>query len=153
MSTATIYARVPVTLKEAADDYAGQHGMSLASAVADLLGRGLEAAQNEPSIRALEARAQEAEEARSAARAMAERLQQVLGKCGCGHELTGSDLLIAGHCPDCKRGVSGLLAGDQPTDMTTTTAAATVNRSELAPFMAGVGVALAVILIAYSAGK
>jgi hypothetical protein len=28
-----------------------------------------------------------------------------------------------------------------------------VNRSELAPFMAGVGVALAVILIAYSAGK
>jgi len=31
--------------------------MSLASAVADLLGRGLEAAENEPSIRALEARA------------------------------------------------------------------------------------------------
>jgi hypothetical protein len=151
MSTATIYARVPVTLKEAADDYAGQHGMSLASAVADLLGRGLEAAQNESSIRALEARAQEAEEARSAARAMTERLQQVLGKCGCGHELTGNDLLVTGHCPNCKRGVSGLLAGDTPTDATT--AAATVNRGELAPFMAGVGVALAVILIAYSAGK
>jgi hypothetical protein len=53
-------------------------------------------------------------------------------------------VLVIGHCPDCKRGVSGLLAGD-------TTAAAAVNRSELAPFMAGV--ALAVILIAYSAGK
>ena len=151
MSTATIYARVPVTLKEAADDYADQRGMSLASAVADLLGRGLEAAQNEPSIRALEARAQEAEEARSAARAMTERLEQVHGKCGCGHELTGNDLLVTGHCPDCKRGLSGLFAGDTPTD--TTTASATVNRSELAPFMAGVGVALAVILIAYSAGK
>jgi hypothetical protein len=92
-----------------------------------------------------------AEEARSAARAMTERLQHVLGKCGCGHELTGNDLLVTGHCPNCKRGVSGLLAGNAPTDATT--AAATVNRSELAPFMAGVGVALAVILIAYSAGK
>jgi len=57
VSTATIYARVPVTVKEATDEYAGRHGMSLASAVADLLGRGLEAAENEPSIRALEARA------------------------------------------------------------------------------------------------
>ncbi len=82
---------------------------------------------------------------------MTERLQHVLGKCGCGHELTGNDLLVTGHCPNCKRGVSGLLAGNAPTDATT--AAATVNRSELAPFMAGVGVALAVILIAYSAGK
>ncbi len=151
MSTATIYARVPVTLKEAADDYAEQRGMSLASAVSDLIGRGLEAAENEPSIRALEARAQEAEEARSAARTMTERLQQVLGKCGCNQPLTGNDLLVTGLCPNCKRGVSGLIAADAPA--TAATPAATVNRSELAPFMAGVGVALAVILIAYSSGK
>jgi len=78
---------------------------------------------------------------------MSERLQQVLGKCGCGGELTGNDLLLTGHCPRCKRGVSGLLAGESATG------AATVNRSELAPFMAGIGVALAVILIAYSSGK
>jgi len=147
MSTATIYARVPVTLKEAADNYAERQGMSLASAVADLLGRGLEAAENEPSIRALEARVQEAEEARSAAQAMGERLQQVLGTCGCGRELTGSDVLVTGHCPGCRRGVSGLLAGESTLEW------ATVNRGELAPFMAGVGVALAIILIAYSAGK
>jgi antitoxin component of RelBE/YafQ-DinJ toxin-antitoxin module len=151
MSTATIYARVPVALKEAADDYAEEHGLSLASAVTDLLGRGLEAAQNEPSLRALEARAQEAEEARSAARAMADRLEQVLGKCGCGHDLSGNDLLVTGHCPGCKRGVAGLLAADEKASATA--AVATVNRSELAPFMAGVGVALAVILIAYSSGK
>jgi antitoxin component of RelBE/YafQ-DinJ toxin-antitoxin module len=151
MSTATIYARVPVTLKEAADDYAEERGLSLASAVADLLGRGLEASQNESSIRALEARAAEVEEARNAARAMTERLQQVLGKCGCTQELTGNDLLVTGHCPSCKRGVAGLLAGDATASATTP--AATIERGELAPFMAGVGVALAVILIAYSTGK
>jgi hypothetical protein len=147
MSTATIYARVPVDLKRAADEYADQRGMSLASAVTDLLGRGLEAAGNEESIRNLEARAQDAEEARSAAQAMTERLRQVLGKCGCGSVLTGNDLLVTGHCPACMRGVSALLAGDSPDE------SATVNRMELAPFMAGVGVALAVILIAYSAKK
>lgn len=143
MSTATIYARVPVTLKEAADGYAEQHGLSLASAVTDLLGRGLEAAENEPSIRALEARAQEAEEARNAALAMTERLQLVLGECGCGRELAGSDLLVTGYCPGCKRGLSGLLAGG------TAAAPAQVNTTELAPLMAAIGVALAVILIAY----
>jgi antitoxin component of RelBE/YafQ-DinJ toxin-antitoxin module len=147
MSTATIYARVPVAVKEAADEYAEQRGLSLASAVADLLGRGLEAAENELSIRALETRAQEAEEARSATRAMAERLEQVLGECGCGRELTGNDLLVTGHCPKCKRGLSGLLAGAAaPTS-------ATVNTTELAPLMAAIGVALAVILITYKAGK
>jgi antitoxin component of RelBE/YafQ-DinJ toxin-antitoxin module len=143
MSTATIYARVPVTLKEAADDYAEERGLSLASAVADLLGRGLEASQNESSIRALEARAAEVEAARNAARAMTERLQQVLGDCGCGQELTGNDLLVTGQCPACKRGLSGLLAGG------TSPESAKVNTNELAPFMAAIGIALAVILIAY----
>jgi hypothetical protein len=80
-----------------------------------------------------------AAEARSAARAMANCLEQVLGKCGCGHELIGNDLLVTGHCTDCKRGLSGLLAGDTPADATT--AAATVNRGEFAPLMPGVGVA------------
>src|SRR5262249_50937813 len=136
MSTATIYARVPTEVKEATDEYAASHGMSLASAVTDLLGRGLEAAGDEPSLRAPEARAQEAEQARSAAQAMNERLKQVLGKCACGTDLTGRDLLITGHCPKCNRSVGGLLAGTGGTDD------ASVNRSEVAPFIAGVGVAL-----------
>ena len=33
--------------------------------------------------------------------AMQERLKQVLGKCGCGAELTGHDLLLTGRCPKC----------------------------------------------------
>jgi antitoxin component of RelBE/YafQ-DinJ toxin-antitoxin module len=147
MSTATIYVRVPGELKEAASEYASSRGMSLASAVTDLMGRGLEAAENEPSLRALEARAQEVEQARSAAQAMSERLKPVLGRCGCGTDLTGRDLLITGHCPKCNRSVVGLLAAAGSTD------AGSVNRGEVAPFIAGVGVALAVILIAYAATK
>lgn len=147
MSTATIYARVPNEVKEATGDYAASRGMSLASAVADLLSRGLEAEENEQSVRTLEARAQEVEQARGAAQAMGERLKQVLGKCACGTELTGRDMLITGHCPKCNRSVVGLLAGNGSTD------AGSVNRSEVAPFIAGVGVALAVILIAYASAK
>ncbi len=147
MSTATIYVRVPGEVKEATSEYAASHGMSLASAVTDLLGRGLEAAENEPFLRALEARAQEVEQARSAAQAMNERLKQVLGKCACGTDLTGRDLLITGHCPKCNRSVAGLLGGVSSAD------AGSVNRGEVAPFIAGVGVALAVILIAYASAK
>lgn len=147
MSTATIYARVPGELKDATDQYASGRGLSLASAVADLLERGLEAAENEPSIRALEARAQEVEQGRVAADAMRERLKQVLGRCACGTDLTGNDLLLTGHCPACNRSVAGLIAGGGTTDE------ASVNRSEVAPFIAGVGVALAVILIAYTSTK
>ncbi len=148
MSTATIYARVPSELKEATDEYASRKGMSLASAVTDLLGRGLEAAENEPSVRALEARAQEVEQGRVAAEAMQERLKQVLGKCACGTDLTGRDLLLTGHCPKCNRSVAGLISGAGGAD-----GDASVNRNEVAPFIAGVGVALAVILIAYAAAK
>lgn len=49
----TIYARVGPDLKEATDQYAKGHGMSLASGVSDLSSRGLEAAENESSIRVL----------------------------------------------------------------------------------------------------
>ena len=59
MSTTTIYARVPEDLKSATDAYAAEHGMTLANAVTDLLGRGIEASVNEESVKALESRAQE----------------------------------------------------------------------------------------------
>lgn len=149
--TTTIYARIPDELKAATDAYAAEHGMTLASAVTDLLGRGMEAVSGEESVRALEARAQELQreldQVKPALDAMHERLPQVLGTCNCGRALTGEDLLIKGICPECKLGLTAVLA-DSSSD-----SGATVNRADLTPFLAGVGIALAVILLASSAGK
>jgi hypothetical protein len=148
--TATIYARVTDDLKEATDRYADDHGMSLASAVSDLLTRGLEASSNDLSVRALEMRAQELQgdlaRVREAASTVDGRLQQVLGSCQCGQDLTGRDLLLVGRCPKCSRGVASLLAGGGE-------GGGSLNRSELAPFMTGIGVALALIVLAYAASK
>src|SRR5256885_1756852 len=115
----TIYARVDPDLKEATDNYAAEHGMSLASAVADLLTRGLEAASNEASLHALDARAHELavelSRLRDTAATMEERLKQVLGRCHCGNSLTGRDLLVTGRCSRCSTSVAGLLGGsDDP---------------------------------------
>jgi hypothetical protein len=147
--TATIYARVSEELKDATDRYADDHGMSLASAVADLLSRGLQEAGDEVSVRTLEARSQELQgelaRVRDAAGTMDGRLKQVLGTCQCGSPLTGNDLLLTGRCPSCSRGVAGLLAG--------TGEGGSINRSEFAPFMTGIGVALALIILAYAASK
>lgn len=150
MATTTIYARVPTELKEAIDAYTAEHGMTLASAVADLLGRGMEASSDEQSVKALEARAvelqRELDQVKPALDAIHQRLPQKLGVCQCGRDLTGGDLLIAGTCPACSRSLTGALAGaDQE--------AVKVNRSDLAPFLAGVGIALAVVLIASGPGK
>lgn len=149
MSTVTIYARVPREVKEATDEYAADRGLSLTSAVTELLGRGLEAAASEASLQALEARAQELAQARIAADTMNERLKQVLGRCACGENLTGRDLLVTGICSQCNRGVTGLLTGLD----TKGEGKPEVNRNEVAPFMAGVGVALAILLIAYASSK
>src|SRR5229473_350691 len=136
MAMPTIYARVPAELKDATDQYADERGMSLASAVTDLIGRGLEAAGSEDSVRALEARAKELQTElstlRDTAGTMSERLKQVLGSCACGSELTGYDLLVAGRCSNCNRGVAGLLAGADRDG-------GSVDRNEFAPFMAGLG--------------
>lgn len=48
--TETIYARVPVEVKQAVDAYAGEHGKKLAGAVADLLTKGLAAEANTAPI-------------------------------------------------------------------------------------------------------
>jgi hypothetical protein len=151
MSTTTIYARIPEELKAATDAYAADHGMTLANAVADLLGRGMEATTNGESVKALEARARELQleldQVKPALDAVYSRLPQVLGKCKCGRDLTGEDLLIKGTCPTCKLGLAGALAGSADDN------GAIVNRTDLTPFLAGVGLALAVIFFAYSAGK
>lgn len=150
MATTTIYARVPTELKDATDAYAAENGMTLASAVTDLLGRGLESASGEESLKALEARAaelqQELNQVKPALDAIQERLPQKLGKCDCGQTLTGGDLLIKGMCPKCSRNLTGALAGADK-------AGAVVNRTDLTPFLAGVGLALAVVLLASGPGK
>jgi len=149
VATTTIYARVPGELKEAADAYAAEHGMTLANAVADLLSRGMEAAVSEGSLKILEARAKELQreldQVRPALNALNDRLPQVLGTCRCGRPLTGGDLLLKGICPACNLGLSAVLAGSSESS-------ATVNRADLTPFLAGIGIALAVILLAM-AGK
>jgi hypothetical protein len=150
MTTTTIYARVPTELKDATDAYATENGMTLANAVTDLLGRGLEATSSAESVKALEARAaelqQELNQVKPALDAIQERLPQKLGTCECGQELTGGDLLIKGTCPKCSRSLTGALAGADG-------AAAKVNRADLTPFLAGVGIALAVVLLASGPGK
>ena len=101
-------------------------------------------------MRTLEARTQELQgelaRVRDAAGTMDGRLKQVLGTCQCGSQLTGNDLLLTGRCPNCSRGVAGLLAG-------TSEGGGSLNRSEFAPFMTGIGVALALIILAYAASK
>jgi hypothetical protein len=150
MSTTTIYARIPENLKAATDSYAAERGMTLANAVTDLLGRGMDAAVSEESARGLESRAQELQreldQVRPALDAVYERLPQVLGTCKCGLLLTGEDFLIKGICPSCKLGLSSALAGASEDG-------AKVNRVDLTPFLAGIGIALAVILLAYGARK
>jgi hypothetical protein len=146
----TIYARVNPELKEATDQYAKEHGMSLASGVSDLLSRGLEAACSESSIQVLEQKTRELNSeltrVRDAAVALDGRLGQVLGNCECGQTLTGHDFLVAGRCPKCQRGVAALMAGNE-------SGGGSVNRNEFAPFMAGIGVTVALIILAYSANS
>lgn len=150
MATTTIYARVPAELKEATDVYAAEHGMTLANAVTDLLERGLEATSGEECVKALEVRAaqlqRELDQVKPALDAMHDRLPQVLGTCGCGRDLTGEDLLVKGICPQCGRSLTRALAGADED-------AVAVNRNDLTPFLAGVGIALAVILLASGTGK
>lgn len=150
MSTTTIYARIPAALKTATDSYAADRGMTLANAVAELLDRGMEAASNEESVRQLEARArelqQELDQVKPALEAVYERLPLVLGQCKCGRELTGEDFLIKGVCPECRSGLTSALAGESDEN-------ATVRRTDLTPFLAGVGLALAVVLLACGSGK
>ncbi len=145
----TVYARVTTELKEALDSFAESKGMTQASAVTDLLIRGLEAASNETSIQALERRIDELEaeltQVRQAAGMVEARLRQVIGRCKCGNSLTGRDFMVTGSCSSCGQGVSGLLIG-------TGDRSGSVNRSELMPFLAGVGAAagLLTLLVAVS---
>jgi hypothetical protein len=136
--TATIYARVDADLKRATDAYAADRGMSLAAAVSDLVGKGLAATDAERASRALNTRVRELEieisRVRDAANAIDDRLHQRL------------DLLVTGRCANCARGITGLLTNPSESG-------GSVDRSEFAPFLAGIGVTVALIVLAYAASQ
>jgi hypothetical protein len=110
-----IFARVQEDVRRAVGAYAGDRGKTIASAVADLLRRGLEAASNEDSVVRLEQSVSELrlqlserdrllqdERARSAAGEQREQyLQQLLGQI---------DQAPIGQCPDpsCKMPISAI---------------------------------------------
>ena len=148
-----IYARVPETLKEATDFYAGQRGVTLTSAVVDLLGRGLAAVSDERSIAALETQLAETKAANVALeanvktseselaglRAFAQQAERGVGRCPnkeCGAEISGIDLLALRKCPKCGHALSDLLAPSVNTS--------TLNQREIGVLVG----ALAVVLIA-----
>jgi hypothetical protein len=161
MSTETIYARVPVAVKEALDAYASAKGSTLTGAVVDLIERGLEAATNEDSVAHLQdqlgaaaaelsaSRAQlqmanaQNEAMRGAYAALSQRLEQTLGKCpGCGGRIRGRDVFVEGRCPSppCGRGLTSLLVPSQESN--------SLDRTETLLAVGAVGVLLAIALMA-----
>lgn len=159
MASQVIYARVPATLKDAADAYAAQRGQTLTGAVAELLDRGLSAASDEQSIAQLQADLALANAERATAEAelaaaksqlavlgnLAQRARQTVGSCPnpeCGEKITGYDLLATGRCRKCKEGLSRLIAPQPPTS--------TLDQRELLILVGALG---AVLGVAYLASK
>ena len=131
--TQVIYARVPDTLKEAADLYASEQGVTLTAAVVDLLERGLAAVTDERSIADLEhqlvrvtgEKAQAEADLKVAAneltglRSFAQRATQTqVGKCPkCSQPISGYDLLGTGQCGHCAQSLLDLLAPVRETSL------------------------------------
>ena len=121
-----IYARVPEGVKSDVESYADQLGVSLSSAVVDLLHRGLAAVGEERSVAnleaklaragadkvALEARLQVAANEVAALRSFAQRAAATtVGSCPkCQSPITGLDLLGRGVCGKCQTSLLELLA-------------------------------------------
>jgi len=124
VASEALFVRIPHELREALDTHAGEKGMSLGTAVADLLTRGLEGAGAEQSIRALEQSLADAkttlaerdEQVKGAAasvaaadareksmRDLAEQLEAAsIGQCsvaGCGASFNAVDLVVRRRCP------------------------------------------------------
>jgi len=122
-----IYARVPEILKESAEEFASDQGLTLTSAIVNLMQTGLETVANDRSISKLESRLAQSENQRAAIEAelrVAEnelaglrsfilRAKQIrVGKCPtspCHEEITGFDLL-SGQCHKCGGSLLDLLA-------------------------------------------
>lgn len=144
-----IYARVPDALKEAADEYASERGVTLTSGVVDLLERGLAASSDERSIADLEAKLAQAaaakaeSDARLAAlinelgglRAFAQRANLEVGRCPkCTQPITGYELIALGQCRHCDRPLLDLLAP--------AASSPTLDQREVGILLGALGVAL-----------
>lgn len=121
-----IYARVPDTVKDDVEDYADTQGVSLTSAVVDLIQRGLSAVAEQKSIANLESKLARTSAEKSAVesrlavasnevaalRSFADRaVQTTVGKCPkCQQPISGFDLLGRSHCSQCGQSLLGLLA-------------------------------------------
>jgi hypothetical protein len=123
--TKVIYTRVPDQLKDAVDAHAEERGVTLSSAIVDVLERGLTAVSDEKSLAALEAKLADASarsarlesELRSAkaevatVAALGTRAASHVGRCPtCTSPISGYDLFASGECPSCRAPLSGLLA-------------------------------------------
>jgi hypothetical protein len=136
--TDVVYARVPISLKQALQAHAAERGLTLTGSVVELLSQALETGVHSHQLAALEQslthlREQlhetetllREEELKLAAanqrqqttihiyRALAERLCQQLATCPrCAHPVSGGDLLIRGRCPnpECSTALTTLLA-------------------------------------------
>lgn len=152
-----IYARVPDATKEAVDGYADERGVTLTSAVVDLLERGLGAVTDERSIAALEARVaqldaektQVATQLRAAQTelgalgALSSRSHQVVGRCPkCKQDFTGYDLLATGRCEHCGQPLSDLLLAKKAADTSG------LDANEFLLLLGALGAILAVAYIA-----
>jgi hypothetical protein len=159
VSTEVIYARVPKQLKEAADAYASQRGASLTKAVAELIDRGLTATSDAKSIEDLEKNLAKVRAERDrtenqlrraktemvALTSFAERASAGVGTCpneSCGEEITGYDLLGAGHCRNCRQPLTSLVAPSANTP--------TLNQREIMILLGALG---AVLGMAYISSK
>jgi hypothetical protein len=154
-----IYARVPDTLKAAADEYANHRGTTLTSAVVDLLERGLSAVSDAPSVATLETALAETRAAKAQAEAdlnatraeltaftaFAQRAQRPIGTCpnlACNRPINGHDLFGGGSCPGCGQALSNLIV---PAN-----GSSSLDQREVLMLLGALG---AVLAVAYLASK
>lgn len=165
MATEVIYVRVPSAVKEAAEEHATARGLTLTSAVTELIERGLQAICDEPSVAQLEHSVEELRadlattrlELRQAEltvqtleqrehalsngyRALAERTAQPVGSCTeCNQPVSGYDLLVTGICQHCGAGLRSLI--EPPPQQT-----GGLDETEFKVLMGALGLALAMAL-------
>ena|ERR1035438_7180395 len=113
MSTQVLYARIQEDLKTEVDEHARLRGVTLTTAVSDLVTRGLASISEEKSIRLLESQLAELRSEKSklefeyqaakvevdTVRALTQRSNHLIGKCvQCNSPFTGYELLAKGQC-------------------------------------------------------
>lgn len=103
--TESLYFRTSARLRECAEQYAEDRGLTLSSALSGLVERGLEAITNEPSIAKLEERVQELDQ-QVAVMQERDRSWHAMFSSLQGHLRT----LRVGNCPACRKPVT---ANDQ----------------------------------------